>query len=39
MQPVPAPRLSRTPGHIRETIAEPETAADVLRDWGSNLGL
>lgn len=34
MQPAPAPRLSRTPGRVRETIAEPGTAADVLRDWG-----
>ena len=37
MQPAPAPRLSRTPGHIREAAAGPQTAADVLRDWGSNL--
>jgi len=33
-QPAPAPRLSRTPGRIRATPAEPRTAADVLRDWG-----
>ena len=37
MQPAPAPRLSRTPGHIREAVAEPQSAAAVLRDWGSNL--
>ena len=33
-QPAPAPRLSRTPGRIRATPAEPRTAADVLRNWG-----
>jgi alpha-methylacyl-CoA racemase len=33
-QPAPAPRLSRTPGRIRATPAEPRTAAEVLRDWG-----
>ena len=37
MQPVPAPRLSRTPGHIRAAAAGPEAPADVLRDWGGNL--
>lgn len=31
--PAPAPRLSRTPGRIRATPAEPGTAAEVLRDW------
>lgn len=34
-QPAPAPRLSRTPGHVGAApIAPGEGAKDTLRDWG-----
>ena len=34
-QPAPAPRLSRTPGAIRFSAADPEaTASERLQDWG-----
>jgi alpha-methylacyl-CoA racemase len=37
--PAPAPRLSRTPGRIRATLAEPGTANEVLREWGVGLSV